>query len=463
MKLRPRNLARTPVPSPTAVAPACNRRWRRRAIVPAGLHAVVLSVLLAGALAAPPVAAAEAAAPATSSPALAGTLSVEPSGDVPGELRLVWTLLNEGGEARAVELPAVLPVSVTGRHGELGLQAVRIDPSAAEAGPARVRVEPGRFHRVRYRLVLPSQVDGPLVFRRAGEGDALVAFADLPRAPLATGQPDARAAAVPPGPPGNPAPSTPPAATPRTPVTDRLGSAISAHEPNYIAFGARDRRSARFQISFRFRFFNEEGDLARQLTPLRHLYFGYTQTALWDLEADSAPFRDSSYRPSVFYRNDALWTSPSRGLRLGLAAGLEHESNGRDGVSSRSINTAFVRPLLRLGDPAGWQLTLGPRFHAYLDRDGNPDIARYRGHADLFASIGRPDRWQFAATVRRGTGNDAGSTQLEATYPLRAVSLGNLDGYVFFQYFNGYGESLLDYNRRMPAQFRAGFAITRWP
>lgn len=78
---------------------------------------------------------------------------------------------------------------------------------------------------------------------------------------------------------------------------------------------------------------NEDGDLAREFAPLRHLYFGYTQTALWDLESDSAPFRDSSYRPSLFYRNDQIWTSPGRDVRFGLAGGLEHESNGRDGLS----------------------------------------------------------------------------------------------------------------------------------
>lgn len=244
---------------------------------------------------------------------------------------------------------------------------------------------------------------------------------------------------------------------------DRFGSAISPHEPVYIGFGSRTRRNARFQISFKYRFFNEEGDLAQDLPALRYLYFGYTQNSLWDLEADSAPFRDSSYRPSLFYRNDLIWTSAARDVRFGFQAGLEHESNGRDGLSSRSINTAYIRPVVTFGDPTDWHLAIGPKIYAYLDRSENPDIARYRGHADLFASYGHPERWQFAATVRRGTDSDFGSTLLEATYPLRAVSLGNLDGYFYFQYFNGYGETIFDYNRRLRSQLRAGFAITRWP
>jgi outer membrane phospholipase A len=434
------------------------------------VRTVLLACLLFAAPPAPAVASEDALAAGPAESALAGALSVDLRVDGPRVAVLVWTLMNEGTAVATVELPALLSVSVSGGAGEQRLQARRIDAVSSGDATGRTVIEPGRFVRARYVVDLPL-IEGPLVFRSAGAGIALAAVADIPAVPgaLSRADPVPKPAVVVAGLAEPPAHGAPPgtagrATAPAMPrMTDRLGSAISAHEPTYIAFGARDRHSVRFQISFRFRFFNEDGDFARQLVPLRHLYFGYTQTALWDLDTDSAPFRDSSYRPSVFYRNEAIWRSAAGDVRLGLAAGLEHESNGRDGLSSRSINTAFVRPLLRFGEPGGWQLTLGPRLNAYLDRDGNPDIARYRGHVDLFASIGHPDRWQFATTLRRGTGNDAGSAQIEASYPLRAVSLGNLDGYVFFQYFNGYGESLLDYNRRLPAQFRAGFAITRWP
>ncbi|MBC7778462.1 MAG: phospholipase A, partial [Proteobacteria bacterium] len=249
----------------------------------------------------------------------------------------------------------------------------------------------------------------------------------------------------------------------RAPISDRFASALSANEPVYVGFGSREGRTARFQISFKYRFFNEAGDLAQDFPVLKNLYFGYTQNSLWDIESDSAPFRDSTYRPSLFYLDDRLWTSAARDVRLGLQTGFEHESNGRDGTSSRSLNTAFVRPIVNWGDTGGWHLTLAPKIYVYLERSENADIARYRGYADLFAAAGHPDGWQFAATLRRGTGNDFGSTLLETTYPLRSVSLGNLDGYFYLQYFNGYGESILDYNRRLPSQLRVGFSITRWP
>ncbi|MFZ5510482.1 MAG: phospholipase A, partial [Pseudomonadota bacterium] len=33
--------------------------------------------------------------------------------------------------------------------------------------------------------------------------------------------------------------------------------------------------------------------------------------------------------------------------------------------------------------------------------------------------------------------------------------------YLHFQYFNGYGESFLDYNLKRRSQFRIGFSIVR--
>lgn len=41
----------------------------------------------------------------------------------------------------------------------------------------------------------------------------------------------------------------------------------------------------------------------------------------------------------------------------------------------------------------------------------------------------------------------------------RALTLGPISGYLHLQYFNGYGEDILDYSRRRRSQLRIGFAI----
>jgi outer membrane phospholipase A len=237
----------------------------------------------------------------------------------------------------------------------------------------------------------------------------------------------------------------------------RLTSALSPYEPIYFSGGSRGNTNARFQISLKFRVFNPE-----TRTPfLEKLYLAYSQTSLWDLESSSKPFRDSSYRPSVFFLDENVSQWPLTHSRLGFQAGLEHESNGKDGASSRSINTVFVRPALTFPLGGDYQLTLAPKIYHYIDKDENPDIDDYRGNVDFLVRLGREDGWQFDTTLRRGWESDSGSVQVDASYPLRIATFGNLGGYLHLQYFNGYGESLVDYNVKLRSQFRIGLMVTR--
>jgi hypothetical protein len=53
------------------------------------------------------------------------------------------------------------------------------------------------------------------------------------------------------------------------------------------------------------------------------------------------------------------------------------------------------------------------------------------------------------------------SRELDLRDPLRAGAPGNLNGYVLLQYFDGFGESVLDDNRRIPSQLRLGMVMVR--
>lgn len=235
--------------------------------------------------------------------------------------------------------------------------------------------------------------------------------------------------------------------------------ALSFHEPMYFLVGGRNPTSARFQLSFRYRLFGDHGVVAENFPHAGGLYFGYTQTSLWDLQAQSKPFRDTSFRPSLFYR----WTliDPADGRFVTLAGGYEHESNGRSEEDSRSIDTLFVRAEGRhyFGDGRTY-VGIAPKLWTYLDKSDNPHIDDYRGNGELGVRLGRDDGLMLAAAYRRGNAGKS-ATQVDLSYPLRQSIFSGVGAFVHVQYLNGYGQTLMDYDVASGAQVRVGFSLVR--
>jgi outer membrane phospholipase A len=234
---------------------------------------------------------------------------------------------------------------------------------------------------------------------------------------------------------------------------------LSANEPLYFVVGSSSERNfdARFQLSFKYRPFDPDARVAQYLPPLSNLYFAYTQTSLWDLGGNSSPFEDTSYRPSVYYK----WTGAGRGMIPdGWSVGLEHESNGRDGADSRSINTAYIKPTWNLDFAHGRRLTLSPKFYQYLEKSDNSDIYKYRGYVDFQARFGREDGAIVTALYRQGTGGYS-SGQLDFSYPISDKLFGRTGTFIHLQLMEGYGETLIDYNRYSDTQLRLGLSLAR--
>lgn len=229
---------------------------------------------------------------------------------------------------------------------------------------------------------------------------------------------------------------------------------LTENEPVYFVAGTRGGGSARFQLSFKYRLFDRTLGWGKDAPWLAGFYFGYTQTSLWNLAGDSKPFRDTSYRPSAFWAwertDDKTWIDA-------LRVGLEHESNGKDGAQSRSINVAFLQPSWRRDFENGKRLELAPKLYGYLDKEDNPDIQRYRGYADWQLRYGDAIR-SWRAMARVGT-SGKGSLTLDWFERTRALGFGPVSAYFHVQFFSGYGEDILDYNRRFKSQLRFGFAI----
>lgn len=233
---------------------------------------------------------------------------------------------------------------------------------------------------------------------------------------------------------------------------------LTINEPMYFVAG-RDggETRARFQFSFKYRLFDADGYLVKYLSWLEKLHLGYTQTSLWNLSADSAPFEDSSYRPSFFWEFERIRSGVLPDL---LRFGYEHESNGQGGDDSRSIDTLFILP--------AWEeqlrerhLAVGVKLYVYLDQAGeNRDIENYRGYGDLILRYGSEDSWLAAVLWRHGA-RHKDTLQVDLSYPLRKKFLARAGGYLYLQAFHGYGESLLSYDQQQSMEVRLGFAIVR--
>jgi outer membrane phospholipase A len=233
------------------------------------------------------------------------------------------------------------------------------------------------------------------------------------------------------------------------------------YEPFYFIAGP-DSPNAKFQISFKYSIFNRESNIAEKLPELKGIYLGYSQTSLWDLNKPSAPFLDTSYKPEVLYS----WENADRGrwgdnFHVNLQGGVQHESNGRDGLASKSLNIAYVRPSIIFGKEGHLQFTVSPTLFAYVgDMSDNPDLSYYRGYASLRTVLGWEDGLQLSSITRLGDSGNKASELLDLTYPLNRVFTGSLSFYFHVQYFIGYGESLLYYKERS-STVRVGISLFR--
>ena len=334
-----------------------------------------------------------------------------------------WTIVSDTGRAEAgarFELIVIAPPGETAPE-EL---PVRLRVDVAEIQLTLKPVGPALNGRRVYAGTMPVSADGPVTIR----------LVDQPSNVLVVMAARSAGGAIP----------------------DEVEPPLSENDPMYFVVGTRGGTSARFQLSFKYRLFDASAGLGQEQPWLSGLYFGYTQNSLWDLSTESKAFRDTSYRPSLFWKWER--TGQTRALFDGARMGLEHESNGGSGETSRSINIAFIRPewIWRNREGASFEFT--PKIYSYLDKEENTDIAHYRGYVDWRARWDSGGNWIATAVLRYGTA-EKGSVLLDVSRRTRDLKFGPISGYLHVQFFTGYGESILDYNVRNKSQIRFGFAI----
>src|SRR5690606_24929342 len=159
----------------------------------------------------------------------------------------------------------------------------------------------------------------------------------------------------------------------------------------------------------------------------------------------SSPFRESVYEPEIFW-NIPLQESIFGGILPGINVGINHQSNGRGGELSRSWNRITAEAVW---GEQNWALglRLWQRIEEDSDDDDNPDITDYLGYGELRLGY-KWEQYRFTSLWRNGDGRT--SADISFSWPLNE----KLNGYV--QLYNGYGETLIDYDRRIR---RIGFGI----
>nr|WP_314118993.1 phospholipase A [uncultured Campylobacter sp.] len=161
--------------------------------------------------------------------------------------------------------------------------------------------------------------------------------------------------------------------------------------------------------------------------------FAYAQNSWWQITQDSAPFRESNYRPELYVSAPVPFADE-------LKIGAMHESNGKGGEESRSWNRLYAQSTWSAN---GFSITPRVWYAFWLDRT-NEDIADYIGYGDLRASY-TFGKQRLSALWRNNLhfdGSNRGAIELNYSFPIF-----NSGFYGYLRYFNGYGESLADYKR----------------
>lgn len=227
-------------------------------------------------------------------------------------------------------------------------------------------------------------------------------------------------------------------------------------EPNVAPLQSADpnadlqHQEIKYQLSLRVpiynRVFGENGDL----------WFGYTQLSFWQVYNwdRSAPVRETDYEAELgltFHTDFSLF-----GIKHRLfSAGIAHQSNGRSEPLSRSWNRVWASFVLERGN---LMLTLKPwyRIPESSANDNNPDMEDYIGRGELHVAYKYQD--QVLSVLLRNNllaSENRSGYELDWSFPFSKRIKG------LMQYYNGYGESLIDYNVRT-RRFGLGVLITDW-
>jgi phospholipase A1 len=223
-------------------------------------------------------------------------------------------------------------------------------------------------------------------------------------------------------------------------------------QPNTAPFPAGtdlEKYETKFQISLKV-------PIIEHLSKLDIAMVGaYTQASYWQTYSnDSSFFRDNDYEPEFFLQSNQaipMGSWAERFTRLGFA----HQSNGESGSLSRSWNRLYLEFVF---DHANSMISFKPWYRLTGDaaNDTNPDLWKYMGYGELRGAQ-KLGNHELSLLFRNNlmTHDNKGAVELGWAFPLIRPMKG------FIQYFNGYGDCLIDYNAPV-SRISAGVSFSDW-
>lgn len=221
------------------------------------------------------------------------------------------------------------------------------------------------------------------------------------------------------------------------------------YKDNYFIFGppvgpkpTRENTNIKFQISI-------AQHLTRSTLPWgTYLYLFYTQKCFWNVLENSMPMTDLNFNPGVGITKPFFVKNRYIGKMTLL---IEHESNGRDSIQSRSWNRVALAANVMITKNL---MVHGKIWAPIVDGMNNKDIVDYCGFCQFgFQVLSDNRRFSGGVTVVPRK-HFSFNTTVDLSYRIFKKD----NQFLFLQFFNGYGEGLLEYNK-FHSQLRIGLLI----
>lgn len=215
------------------------------------------------------------------------------------------------------------------------------------------------------------------------------------------------------------------------------GSPYNKIYKNQIPDGEKLNRSElKYQLSFKVPIWN------KILNSKNSIYFAYTQLSYWQLYNKKSFFRSTDYEPEFFLQNELGWNI-FHDWHLDLVKlGIIHQSNGFGTSLERSWNRVYVEA--NISNP-NMLISVKPwiAFYDSTYRKFNPDMTKYLGYGEILLAykfgkqvVSLQSHSLIERRARYATGI------FTYSFPITPYING------FAQIFSGYGQSLIEYNKR---------------